>query len=243
MKRIFLIISLFLLFDVSLAQGNKYDSAAIFLMDRMSDVIGDLEACSFTVNTAVDDNDFDHGMVRHYGTSEVHMLGPDKMLVITKNKKGHRQYMYNGTQLAYYSFTENNYGMIDAPPTIMEAIDKIHLDYGIDFPAADFFYPTFTDDMIALFDEIRYLGIEIVDGKECFHLLARNKDRSAQVWINNDAFTLPAKMLIVDNTEGHPQIESTYSNWHINPVLPDAMFDFLPPAGATRLTIVAKNEQ
>jgi hypothetical protein len=224
------------------SQGGKYDSAAIFIMDRMSDVIGDLEACSYKLHTASDEKNDVHGLVRSYGVDEVYMSGPDKLLVSIKNQKGHRQYMYNGKQMVYYSFAENNYGTIEAPSTTMEAIDKIHNEYGVNFPAADFFYPTFTDDMITLFEEIRYLGKVTIDNKECFHVLGKNKDMTVQFWINNDAFTLPAKMLITQNSD-HSQYEVTFSNWKINPNLPEAMFDFLPPAGANRLRIVAKNSK
>ncbi|MEJ1238415.1 DUF2092 domain-containing protein [Chryseolinea sp. T2] len=225
------------------AQGPKYDSTAIFIIDRMSDVIGDLTSCTFKVHVSKDENDPDKGLVRYYGTEEAFMAGPDKMLVNVRNHKGHSQYLYNGSQIAYYSFTENNYGLIEAPGTTMETIDKIHDEYGVNFPAADFFYPTFTDDLIAYFDEIRYVGKVLVEDKECFQIFARNKDVTVQLWISNDAFTLPAKMLIVKSSDNHANQEFTYSNWAINPDLPEAMFDFLPPAGASRLRIVAKSQQ
>lgn len=241
MKRSFIVCCALAMTWSGYSQTQKYDSAAIYLMDRMSDVIGDLESVHFTLTTASDDIDHDHGVVRHYGLAEVFMAGPDKMLVTTKNFKGHRQYMYNGAQMAYYSFTENNYGIIDAPPSTIAAIDQIHRDYGVDFPAADFFYPTFTDDMIALFDEIRYIGKAKIAGKPCFHLLARNSDMTAQFWIISDALMLPLKMLLIQSKDNR-QFESTFSNWEVNPVLPAAMFDFMPPPGARRLRILAKDE-
>lgn len=225
------------------AQKGTYDSTAIYLLDRMTDVIGDLQSCSVVIHTAIDEEDLSYGPVRHYGIAELSLSGPDKMLVTTRNDKGHRQYMFNGKQLAYYSFNENNYGIVPAPLTTVELIDQFHQLYGIDFPGGDFFYPTFTDDLMASFPEIRFVGRTVLDGKECFHLLARNKEMVAQFWIANDALTLPVKMLIVESANDHKQYEATYSQWVINPVLPSAMFDFLPPSGANRLRIVAKNEK
>lgn len=224
------------------AQKVKYDSVAIYLMDRMSDVIGGLESVHFTLTTASDDIDHEHGLVRHYGMGEVYMAGPDKMLVTIRDVKGHRQYVYNGTQMAYYSFTENNYGTIDAPPSTIAAIDEVHRNYGVDFPAADFFYPTFTDDMISLFDEIRYMGRADIADRPCFHLLARNDNMTAQFWIMSDALMLPLKMLLVEDKGDHKYYEATFTDWQINPVLPAAMFEFLPPPGARKLRIVAKDE-
>lgn len=242
MKRSLVVCCVLAVTLVGHAQAPKYDSAAIYLMDRMSDVIGNLESVHFTLTTAFDEIDHEHGVVRHYGVDEVFMSGPNKMLVTTRNFKGHRQYMYNGSHMAYFSFTENNYGIIDAPSSTIAAIDQIHREYGVDFPAADFFYPTFTDDMIALFDEIRYLGKAEIAGRTCFHLLGKNGDMTAQFWIENDALMLPMKMLLIENNGNHIHYEATFSGWQINPVLPAAMFDFLPPPGARRLRIVAKDE-
>lgn len=226
----------------SCGQTSRYDSAAIYLMDRMSDVIGALESVHLTLTTASDHVDHEYGTVRHYGIDEVFMSGPDKMLVTTRDYRGHRLYMYDGTEMAYYSFTENNYGTIDAPASTLAAIDQIHRDYGVEFPAADFFYPTLTDDMIDLFDEIRYVGKEDIGDQPCYHLIAKNSNMTAQFWIMSDALTLPMKMLVVENNGSHKQYEATFSAWQINPVLPAAMFDFLPPPGARRLRIVAKDE-
>lgn len=226
----------------SRAQRGNYDSAAIYLMDRMSNIIGSLESVHFSLITESDTIDHEHGVVRHYGMAEVFMSGPNKMLVTTRDIRGHRLYMYNGTQMAYYSFTQNNYGTIHAPPSTIQAIDQIHRNYGIEFPAADFFYPTFTDDMIELFDEIRYIGKVDIEGQACSHLIAKNRDMTTQFWIASDALALPVKMLVVENKGDRKQYEATFSDWQINPVLPVAMFDFLPPPGARRLRIVAKDE-
>ncbi len=243
MKKTFLSIILALFAFCGLSQSIKHDSVAIRILDRISDVIGDLQSCSFTLATSSDKKDIDNGMIKHFGVDEVYMVGPDKMLVNIKNQKGHRQYWYNGSQLAYYSYDENNYALVNAPPTIMEMIDTIHADYGIEFPAADFFYPTFTDDIIQNSDQIKYIGQSKINDKECFHILATSKEMNVQIWIANDAFNLPVKLVITYNKkEGQPQYEATLSNWHVNPDLPNAMFNFLPPPGAAKIRMIPKKK-
>ena len=76
------------------------------------------------------------------------------MLVDSKSDGDHRGYWYNGKTITYYSYDENNYAVIKAPATIMETIEAINRDYGIYFPAADNFYFTFTDDLIANSEKI-----------------------------------------------------------------------------------------
>lgn len=226
------------------AQTQKYDSVAILIFDRMSDVIGDLQSCSFTLNTSSDIKDVDHGMIKHFSKEEVYMSGPNRMLVNSEGRKGHRQYWYNGKELAYYSYSENNYARVKTPHNIMAMIDSINTNYGIEFPAADFFYPAFTDDMIQNSDDIKYLGQTIINGVNCFHILSTSKEVDVQVWVSSDAFNLPVKFVITYNfMDGHPQYEATFSNWQVNPEFPIAMFEFTPPPGAAKIRMIAKNQK
>ena len=243
MKKQLLILSLSLLTFSGYAQAAKCDSVAVILMDRMSDFIGELESCSYKLNASEDIVNEDSSMIKKFSEDEVYMVGPDKMLVSVNGIKGHRSYLYNGTQLAYYSHDENNYGIIETPDNIIETIEKVNADYDIEFPAADFFFPAFTDDLIDSSKEIRYIGKSLVNGKECFQILAIGDDFDFQFWISNDAFNLPMKFVYVyKNKKGAPQYEATFSDWKINPAVPDAMFNFTPPPGAHKISILSKSQ-
>jgi hypothetical protein len=243
MRKIILLSGMLGLYYLNFAQTFKYDSVAALILDRMSNVIGDMQSCSFQVDIAKDVNDPDRGFIKEHVSDEVHLAGPDRMLIDSYGPKGHRVYCYNGVQMAYYDHGEHNYGVIDAPATIIETIDQINARYEIEFPAADFFYPAFTDDLIESSDYVSYIGKALLDGKECFHILAKGKDKNIQLWIRNDAFNLPAKYVIQYlKTEGMPQYEATFSNWQVNPELPLAMFDFMPPPGARKVRILPNTE-
>lgn len=223
------------------AQESRYDSSAILLLDKMSAVIGDLQSCSLTVNTSNDVIDVEFGLIKHFSVHQVYFSGPDKMLVDSQGEKGHRGFWYNGNQLAYYSYTENNYAVIETPPTILATIDTVNKTYGIEFPAADFFYPSFTDDLMRNSDEIVFVGKSIINDKDCFHIIAKSSAMSVQIWISDDALFLPVKMVIVYyDVNPNQQYEATFSNWQLNPLLPNAMFEFTPPVGADKLKLIAK---
>ena len=244
MKKLFLGLTVVLFSFVSTAQSKKYDSIAIIIIDRMSDVIGDLESCSFKVNAAIDVQTTKSGYTKYFYDYEVYMEGPDKLMVNARGHKGHRQFLYNGEQLAYYSYDENNYGIIPAPNTTVRMIDSINQHYDIDFPAGDFFYPAFTDDLLQQSDSLRYLGMERVGAKEYFHIVSYGKEMNMQFWINNDAFNLPARFSITYNQkQGNPQYLALLSDWQINPDLPFAMFDFQPPPNAKRLRMMSKSDR
>jgi hypothetical protein len=241
MKNIFVSICFVVLSVGAVAQADKIDTIAVMILDRMSDVIGDLNSVKFTLSSSYDEPDHDFGTVRYTGVSEVCMTGPDKMLIHQKGDKGHRGFWYNSKTVTYYSFDENNYAVVNAPGDIISTIDTINKAYGIDFPAADFFYPTFTDDILEQFGTLAYLGKKSVEGNECFHILAMNDSISVQFWIANDAYNLPVKFLIGYKSNGNIQYEATFSDWQINPVIPVSAYEFLPPPKAARIILLPKS--
>jgi hypothetical protein len=241
MKKLFFILSGGWISFCAMAQSKNYDSIAVRIIDRMSAVIGDLESCSFKLKVANDLPDLSGALVKYFNDYDVYMSGPDRMVVTARGSRGHRQFMYNGEQLAYYSFDENNYGIVPAPKTIIAMFDSLNKKYGMEFPAADFFYPALTDDLLQASDSIRYLGIETIGSRDFFHLIAYGKDMDIQFWINNDAYNLPESFSICyKGKKGNPQYIGLFSDWQLNPKLPNSMFEFSPPPQATRVKILSK---
>jgi hypothetical protein len=240
MKKLFICLFCASIASCALAQNAKIDTVALIILDRMSNVIGDLVSCSFRVNASYDTPDGVNGLVKKHSEYEIYMAGPNKMLVNSTGWEGHQEYWYDGEQLSYYSYNENNYAVIKAPATTLETIDSVNKNYEIEFPAADFFYPTFTDDLIESSDQISLLEDTWINGKDCFCVLATGKDKRIQIWISNDAFNLPVKYVIVyQNLDGYPQYEATLSDWKVNPNLPPSMFNFMPPPLAVKIRMIS----
>jgi hypothetical protein len=236
-NRLVVFLSVFLSFS-TFAQTKKVDSIAVRILDRMSDVVGELSSVGFTLKTRVDEQNQDLGLVTNFATNQVYFNGPSQMLIRADGTKGKQGYWYNGQQLAYYSFNENNYVIIETPETSIEMIAEVNDRYGVDFPAADFFNPTFTDDVLQNFDEVRFAGLQKIEGKDSFYIIVRRKDMSVQLWLANDAYMLPIKMIIMYLSSSEPkQYEATFSDWEINPFLPEVMFNFQPPPLAKEILI------
>jgi hypothetical protein len=68
-------------------------------MDRISNIIGDLESCSFKLISPYDAFSEMPDLVKKRSNSDVHMVGSDKMLINSTGDKGHHQYFYNGSNL------------------------------------------------------------------------------------------------------------------------------------------------
>ena len=238
-KRLFLIILICVSATHSKGQLSKIDTVAVSILDHMSAMIGDMGSCSFTVKSNYDVNSEKLGLIKHSNEAQIFLQGPDKLLIRAEGDKGSRSFYYNGKTLNYYSLDRNQYAEIESLPTIVSMIDTINKKYGIEFPAADFLYPTFVDDILADANNLVYLGITKVDGKECFHIAGTSNDRTFQFWISNDAFYLPIKVVIVyTKKEMYPQYEAILSDWKINPGFPDALFVFKAPPSAKKIKLI-----
>jgi hypothetical protein len=168
------------------------------------------------------------------------MRGPDKMYIYSTGTHGQKGYWYNGAQFSYFSFNKNLYDTVEAPNNIIAAIDVLHDTYKIDFPAADFFYPTLTDDMINHYDRVLSIADKTVDDVDCFVIEASNDNEVVHIWIEKDSY-LPHKMSIKNTTEADEYYEAVFSNWKINPTLPDMLFEFTSPANSTRKKLHINN--
>jgi len=227
-------------FLVSCASEDKeqYDTRALESLDAMSEAIGELGACSYTLN---DVNVLEDG-TKYYNQHDVYMRGPDKMYVHSVGTKGDRSTWYDGSTLAYYSFDKNTYATVEAPDSIMKMIDHINEKYGIDFPAADFFYPDFTDDVLDNFDHVLFMGDETINGLESTSVLASNDKDIVQVWIDK-ATNLPVKFLIDSKASTAEFYVATFSNFRVNPDLPDLLFEINAPINSESIDLTPSEKK
>ncbi len=218
------------------------EPAAVSLLDKMSGVIGDLESCSFKVESSQYTFEFEFGQLTRHANHVVYFKGPDKMQVYSQKHDGQRAMWYNGEEIAYYSFRQNNYSILPFSGSLIAMFDSLHFNYNIDFPAADIFYPAFTDDVLESFSKLHLVGITEVDGLSCYHILAQKPGMVMELWLANDAFHLPVRLSITEQTdEKHSRYTLHFKDWQLNPLLPNSMFNFNIPPQARKITMVPKN--
>ncbi len=241
-KKLFFILACVLLPSMAWAQTARVDSMAVYVLDRMVEGIQNLSSCSYIANISYDVPTEDVGLVKHSYTDKVSMRFPDKMRIQSSGDKGRRQTIYDGKKFYSYSYDTNRYVEAQAQKNILETIHIINNNYGIEFPAADFFYPSCVDDIIATGGNIIYLGTTMIGEIECHHIAGKDVNNTGfQFWISDITF-LPVKMVMVYGSEkDSPQYEASYTNWILNASLPDSMFQFAPPPSAskTKLTPLA----
>ena len=232
-------------FSLSAQDTKDIDGRALAICDRMSDVIGDLSSCSFTVKSVTDVSRnhvntpiAGNGLITRHRTSDVYFSGHNNLMVDTHGDRGHVTIWYDGYDVSMYSYHENNYITVQAPDSTVNMMYAIYDKYGIEFPAADFFNPHFTDDLITNMNSVQLVGRTEVDGRKAFHIVARNDEMNVEFWFSDDGLMLPVKMRIAYlQAEGSPRHDVTFSKWALNPNLPGAMFSFSAPVNARKVSI------
>lgn len=236
---------LFLLFPLfSYSQDTTLDRRAIDVLDLMSASLGELESCSYTLDVSTDQEVYPYGLTTIHNHHEVYLSGPHHLLIYSHQNGHHKGFWYDGDSLTYYSFDENNYVRIATPPRIIPMIDSVSAEFDIDFPAADIFYPTLVDDLIAHFNEIDLIGISSINDVPNYHVRAENENMIVQLWIEAEGMYRPSKFSIIYLKEyGQPHYTGTFSDWEFKPTIPDASFEFTPPPGASRIAILSTNTE
>ena len=219
--------------------AKEYDTRAVTVLDSLSSTIGGLKSCSFSLNTKFSAKDSNKLL---FVESDIYMKGPDKMYIHSEGDRGEKGYWYNGKQLAFLNYDKSTYDTIPAPTNIISTIDLVHNKYGVDFPAGDFFYPSLTDDIMENYNKVYYIGDVEIDDTKCVAISATNEEESLYIWVKKDTY-LPYKMVIIQKEESSKTFESIFSNWVVNPNLPDILFKFTPRPTSKRIKLMPKKKK
>lgn len=231
-KRIILYSMLIALIMTSCNSSNdgEYDTRAVESLDKLTGTIGNLESLSYTIESYFSDEEAN--VVEKL--SDTYLKGPNKLFIENRGTKGRRSFWYSEDKFSYFLFDKNEYDILDAPDNTLKLIDSIHSTYGYYFPAADFLYPTLTDDILENYDQLLFFGDEKVDEVDCVYLEATNEENIVGIWIEKES-NLPHKMTIEYLTSENKYFEAVYTNWRKDPKLPDIMFEFQPPKGSVQV--------
>ena len=232
-----IILSAIVLFGCSANKKGLYEADAINALDDLTEVIGQLKSCSFTLNTSVVRAETE-STEPVFKTLDLYMRGSNNMYYYSESNNERVGHWYNGEKLAVFNFDNNQYDIMDAPATIMETINLFHKDFKVTFPAADFFYPTLTDDIIQNCDTVIISGTKVIDDVECTEINATNENIDIYILIEKET-NLPKALAIyyLGDREGEHFL-SLFSNWRKDPNLPDNIFKFSPPENATKISIL-----
>jgi hypothetical protein len=219
-------------------QKAALDPRADDLIKRMADYLG--HAKFFSVNAEIwQDIQLSSGQRIQAGrTIELQVRRPSRLRAEVHSPRRNRELLYDGSAITLLNRAQNLYGTVRASGSLDEAMDAASERFGIAMPLEDFVRSDPHKDLMHKVTSGADIGPVTVMGVPCEHLAFTQDNIDWQVWIENGARPVPRKFVITYKDEpDSPQYTAIFSNWDFATELPDFLFKFEPPAGASKIKV------
>jgi len=221
-------------------ESRLVDPRADELMRRMSERLARIAAFALEAEEVYDEVPEQSPRQQLTNLRRVAMRRPDRLVGDATGDALNRSFWYDGKAFAALDQEQHIWAGGAVPPTVDQALDWVFEKTGTVVPLADFLY---ADSYARLMGEVQrgvYLGIHEAAGVPCHHLSFEQATIDWQLWIDAGTDPLPRKLVITYKTEDEvPQYSVTIRKWNLRAKLPDELFRFTPPDGATRVEITA----
>ena len=171
-------------------------------------------------------------------TIDLQVRRPNRFHTEVRSTRRNRALYYDGKSITLLNRVQEFYGSIPAPPTLDEALDIACERFGITMPLEDLMvsdpYRNAMSNVVSGID----IGPVTVLGVPCEHLAFSRGAVDWQIWIEQGARPVPRKIVITyKDEEGTPGYTAILSNWDFQTALPEFLFVFEPPHGATKIDV------
>jgi len=214
------------------------DPHADALMKRMGDYLA--QARFFSVKAEVwQDVQLTSGLRAQAGRIiDLQVRRPNRYHAEVHSTRRSRGLFYDGKTITLVNRIKNFYGSVAAPPSLDKALDAASEEFGITLPLEDLVvsdpYHSAMQKVVSGTD----LGPVTVLGTPCEHLAFSLGLVDWQVWIEDGPTPVPRKIVITyQDEEGSPEFTAILSDWDFLTTLPDFVFNFEPPRGATKIEV------
>jgi hypothetical protein len=214
------------------------DPHADELLKRMGDYLA--QAPFYSVQAEIwQDTTLSSGQRVQAGrTLEVNLRRPNRLHTHVHSTRRNRELFYDGKTITLMNHAENFYGTVSVPSSLDEALDVASEKFGMTLPLEDFLVSDPHKDLVKNVLFGRDLGPVTVLGVPCEHLIFSQANVDWQIWIEEGVKPVPWKFVITyKDEEGSPQYTAIFSKWDFETKLPDYVFKFEPPTGASKISV------
>ncbi len=214
--------------------------SALSIMQRASDHLAKAQQISVKAETCQELLAENGMMVQTTKDVEIRLRRPDRLRVSISTSRPSRSLWYDGKSLVLYDHRGNFYG---STPTAADKVDAMIADVertlGVVFPLDDLALPKPFVEAASSATSSLYLGLAKVMGKVCHHVAFQHEAIDWQAWVEDGPKPLLRKLVITYKLdEGAPQYIAHFTEWDTSTELPDFLFAFQPPVGASEIQML-----
>jgi hypothetical protein len=221
------------------SSSRSIDPRADRVLRQMSDYLGSLTEFMFRAENTADEYAVAGSKVQFGQTVDVYVKRPDRLKANVQGDLENQQFFFDGKSITLFNKDKNVYTTLKAPGEIEQALEHAQDAFGIDAPLGDLIYRDAYRTLMkeALFGH--YIGLHLVQGVQCHHLLFVQDDIDWQIWIENSPTPLPRKMVITSKwLAGGPQFTALIDYWKTSTSLAEDLFIFTAPVTARQIELL-----
>jgi hypothetical protein len=152
-----------------------------------------------------------------------------------------QRFVFDGRTLTLYNPADKVYAQAAVAGTIEDALDFARTKLDIVAPAGDLVYKDAYTILMDGVTEGMVVGKAVIEGVRCDHLAFRAPHVDWQIWVQEGAQPLPRRLLITTrDLPNAPSFGVTMTRWDLQPGPAPGQFEFVPPAGATKVDFLPR---
>ena len=245
MRILFLISLLFLLlagpivFAGEASNPGAIEPEAAQALRQMSDYLNSLKSFTLRAENTTDELALAGSKIQFGQTVDIYVKRPDRLRANAVGDLANQQFFFDGKSVTLFNKDKNVYATLKAPGKIEEALEYAQDAFDINAPLSDLIYPDAYNVLTHNVHSGHYVGLHIVRGIQCHHLLFVQDDIDWQIWIENSQTPFPRKVVITSKwLAGAPQFTSLMPYWKTSARLQEDLFIFTPPVSARPIKIL-----
>jgi len=206
---------------------------------QMSDYLKSLKAFTLRTENTTDELALAGSKLQFGQTVNIHVKRPDRLRANAEGDLANQQFFFDGKSITLFNKDKNVYTTLEAPGTIEDALEYAQKAFDLSAPLSDLIYPDAYNVLTQNVHSGHYVGLHVVRGIKCHHLVFIQDDIDWQIWIENSQTPLPRKLVITSKwLAGAPQFTALMSYWKTSARLPQDLFIFTPPVTAQKIEIL-----
>ncbi|MEJ8857616.1 DUF2092 domain-containing protein [Variovorax robiniae] len=218
------------------AQVAGIDPQATQLLRRMTDYLAGLKRFSVDSDSTLEVVLKTGEKLQFDTAAKATVRRPDRLRAERGGEIVDQVFLYDGASLTLYSLDAKRFAVAPAPATLDAALDYARDRLDIVAPASDLLATNAFDRLTQGLLGAIVVGPSVVGGVKTTHLAFRGPEVDFQVWVQDGDKPLPRKYVITTRqVQGMPEFASSFSNWKLDPEVPDSLFVFAPPKEARRI--------
>ena len=206
---------------------------------QMSDYLKSLQEFTLRTENTTDEFALAGSKVQFGQTVDIYVKRPDRLRANAVGDLAVQQFFFDGKSVTLFNKDKSFYATLEAPGTIAEALDYAQKAFDLSAPLSDLIYPDAYSVLTQNVYSGHYVGLHLVRGIQCHHLVFIEDDIDWQIWIENSQTPYPRKIVITSKwLAGAPQFTAMMSYWKPSARLSQDLFIFTPPITAQRIDIL-----